>query len=469
MKKDTIKTIIIGAIIGLILGTFFLFILPGMMKYKNKDEAGSTQAVTEALADNNAGSEETGNTALPDENVTNGETANTDGSGTDNEAANAGTTASNYPAWDAGATYNGGDKVVYQNKVYKAKWWTQNETPGQAEVWEDTMETPVAADNTDSEEASEPVVAERDYTAPENFKVCGYYPSWKPGDLNKIRYDVLTHIIYAFAIPTNDGKLLPLDNADAAKKIIKSAHKSDCKVLLAIGGWSYNDVPLEATFVAATETAEKRATFVQEILKMCDDYGFDGIDMDWEHPRVDGNSGKQYEALMVELSEELHKRGKVLTSAVISGATADGNTFYDAAAHSDAVLNAVDWLHVMAYDGGDGERHSQYDFAVNSGKYWHETRGLPSSKVVLGVPFYARPSWESYENILAANGDAWKKDNVTYNGMEVWLNSADTIQKKTIYALDNLGGVMIWEITQDTTDKEKSLMTAIKEAIASKN
>lgn len=253
------------------------------------------------------------------------------------------------------------------------------------------------------------------------------------------------------------------------KKIIKSAHKSDCKVLLAIGGWSYNDVPLEATFVAATETDAKRKTFVQEILKMCDDYGFDGIDMDWEHPRVDGNSGKQYEALMVELSEELHKRGKVLTSAVISGATADGNTYYDAAAHSDKVLEAVDWLHIMAYDGGDGERHSQYDFAVNCGKYWHETRGLPSSKVVLGVPFYARPSWESYENILAANGDAWKKDNVTYNGMEVWLNSADTIQKKTIYAMDNLGGVMIWEITQDTTDKEKSLMTAIKEAIAGKN
>ena len=30
-----------------------------------------------------------------------------------------------------------------------------------------------------------------------------------------------------------------------------------------------------------------------------------------------------------------------------------------------AVLNAVDFINVMAYDGGDGERHSSYQFAVH--------------------------------------------------------------------------------------------------------
>lgn len=107
---------------------------------------------------------------------------------------------------------------------------------------------------------------------------------------------------------------------------------------------------------------------------MCNEYGFDGVDMDWEHPRVDGPSKNQYQELILYLADALHAQGKLLTSAVVSGVSADGNIYYDAAAHSDAVLNAVDWIHVMAYDGGDGERHSSYDFAVNSAAYWCGTR-----------------------------------------------------------------------------------------------
>lgn len=298
-----------------------------------------------------------------------------------------------------------------------------------------------------------------------DIKVVGYFPSWKPGEAKNIRYDVITHVVYAFAIPTAEGGLRPLDEPETAKKIIKDAHDAGRKVLLAVGGWSYNDTPLEATFVSATESEEKRASFVKAIIDMCEEYGFDGIDMDWEHPRVDGASAGQYEATMLALAKELHERDKVLTSAVLSGATADGNIYYDAAAHSDKVLEAVDWIHVMAYDGGDGERHSSYDFAVNSATYWKDVRGLPAEKVILGVPFYARPSWAAYGDILAAAPDAWKSDNVSYNGMDVWYNGVDTIQQKTRYAVDNLGGVMIWEITQDTKDREKSLHTAIAEEI----
>lgn len=111
-------------------------------------------------------------------------------------------------------------------------------------------------------------------------------------------------------------------------------------------------------------------------------------------------SAKQYETLMLSLADRLHAGGKLLTAAVLSGATADGNIYYDAAAHTNAVLNAVDFINVMAYDGGDGERHSSYDFAVACGTYWKDTRGLPAHKIVLGVPFYARPSWADYRTIL---------------------------------------------------------------------
>ena len=153
---------------------------------------------------------------------------------------------------------------------------------------------------------------------------------------------------------------------------------------------------------------------------------------------------------MLILAEGLHARGKLLTAAVLSGATADGNIYYDAAAHTNAVLNAVDFINVMAYDGGDGERHSPYQFAVDCGTYWKETRGLPAYKVVLGVPFYSRPGWADYGAILAAVPDACDGDRALYNGMEVYYNGPKTIARKTAYAREELGGIMIWELTQDT-------------------
>src|SRR5262245_1566636 len=46
---------------------------------------------------------------------------------------------------------------------------------------------------------------------PGNFKVIGYMPSWS-GDVNQIQYDKLTHINYAFLLPTSSGGLTGNDN-----------------------------------------------------------------------------------------------------------------------------------------------------------------------------------------------------------------------------------------------------------------
>ena len=278
--------------------------------------------------------------------------------------------------WDSNAVYTGGDIVSYQGRQYKAKWWTQGETPGSSDVWEDMN---IMDGETTQPEGVENMPINAD--APRNteltdFKVVGYYPSWEPDSLQSVDFGILTHVCYAFAIPTADGSLRDLENPDTAQALIRSAHENGAKVLLSVGGWSYNDTPLEQTFMEATSDEDRIEWFAENILAMCEKYGFDGVDMDWEHPRTDGASAKQYEALMLILSERLHAQDKLLTAAVLSGVTADGNIYYDAAAQTNAVLNAVDFINVMAYDGGDGERHSAYDFAVACGAYWRETRGL---------------------------------------------------------------------------------------------
>ncbi|CAL2084522.1 conserved protein of unknown function precursor containing a T9SS type A C-terminal secretion signal. Putative glycoside hydrolase, family 18 [Tenacibaculum sp. 190524A02b] len=37
--------------------------------------------------------------------------------------------------WKASKVYNKGDKVYYDKKIYEANWWTQNHTPGQSAEW----------------------------------------------------------------------------------------------------------------------------------------------------------------------------------------------------------------------------------------------------------------------------------------------------------------------------------------------
>lgn len=293
-----------------------------------------------------------------------------------------------------------------------------------------------------------------------NFKVVAYYPSWKTNQLEKLKFDTITHVNYAFAIPTKNSTLMKLENEDLAKKVIQKAHKNGAKALLSVGGWSYNGAELEPVFNEATKTKKKREKLANAIIAMCNKYGFDGVDMDWEHPRTD-TTKKQYESFMVYLGKKLHGKKKLFTTAVLSGVNADGAAYYDAKAQTDKVIKAVDWLNVMAYDGGDGSLHSPYSFAKNSGKYWKNTRKVPAKKIVLGVPAYGRPMWVTYEDLIKANKAAYKKDNITYNGTKVYYNGVPTIKKKTNYAKKNLGGIMIWEVTQDTSVKSKSIVEAI--------
>lgn len=41
-----------------------------------------------------------------------------------------------FAEWMATKVYNTGDQVYYSQKIYRAKWWTQNNTPGQSNEWE---------------------------------------------------------------------------------------------------------------------------------------------------------------------------------------------------------------------------------------------------------------------------------------------------------------------------------------------
>lgn len=287
------------------------------------------------------------------------------------------------------------------------------------------------------------------------FKAVAYYPNWYGDYTSSMQWDKLTHVNYAFALPNRNGTVDSVaGSAWVINSLIVAAHAHDVKVNVAVGGWSYSDGSLCASvFEAATNTDAKCRSLANSILQLVDTYGFDGVDIDWEYPTA--SSANQFTALMRYLRQGLTARGKVLTSAV----QATDGTY-----QTDEVLQMVDWINVMAYDGDAGAGHSPYSLIVDAFQYWNGTRGVPAQKVVLGVPFYERPNWASYASVVQADPANAHRDSAVINGTRVYYNGIETMQQKATYAAEHAGGIMIWEISQDSNVAGLSLLSAIYEA-----
>lgn len=277
------------------------------------------------------------------------------------------------------------------------------------------------------------------------FKVVGYVPSWA-GNVSDIPFARLTHVNYAFVLPTSTGGLQAVENPSKLQSLVSVAHANGVKVLIAVGGWNDGN---DSAFESLAANATSRTNFVNSMLSFVNQYGLDGVDIDWEYPDA-GGSSNNYSLLMQQLSNTMHANGKLLTAAVVAvnGGSIQSNVF-----------GYVDFLNLMAYDGG-GSNHSTYDFAVQSINYW-KGRGLPAGKAILGVPFYGRSSSEyvAYNGLLS-RGASPNSD--SFNG--IGYNGIPTIKSKTNLAFDQGGGIMIWELSQDVTNGN-SLLLAIDQVV----
>ncbi|MEU8003775.1 glycosyl hydrolase family 18 protein [Catellatospora sp. NPDC049111] len=282
---------------------------------------------------------------------------------------------------------------------------------------------------------------------PNGFKSVGYMPSWA-GNVNTVQYGKLTHINYAFILPNSNGSLQGLDNPSKLSSLVSLGHANNVKVSIAVGGWNDgNDQAFED--LAANATA--RTAFVNNLVNLVNQYNLDGVDIDWEYPDTTAESNN-FTALMNQLSTAMHSRGKLLTAAVVS----EGST---ANFVQPAVFSAVDWLNIMAYDGGSP--HANYNWSINAVNSW-KSRGLPASKAVLGVPFYSRPTYYTYSQLVAMDPANANRDCTTVSGVQQCYNGLPTIRSKTTWAKANAGGIMNWELSQDTTGST-SLVSAIYE------
>jgi chitinase len=358
----------------------------------------------------------------------------------------------------------------------------------------------------------------------------------------------LTHLNYAFANVGADGKCFQANalgqgdayadyqkSFDAASSVDGVADTWDqplkgnfnqlkelkakypgLKVLISIGGWTYSKY-----FSDAALTATSRQALVASCLDLYikgnlpsiggDPAGgpgaaagvFDGVDIDWEWPASDGNTGnviraqdkQNYTLLLAEFRRQLDAYGattgkKYALSAFLPADPAKITAGFEV----PQIFSSLDWGTVQGYDfhgawepttnhqgnlyaaaGDPAPVKFSGDLAIST----YTSRGAPAAKLLLGVPFYGRgwtgvgpannglfqpgsaatgsyePGIEDYKVLKNRAGTRYRDTAAgalwLYDGSTWWsYDDAQVIAQKTAYVkAKGLGGVMAWELDGD--------------------
>ena len=319
---------------------------------------------------------------------------------------------------------------------------------------------------------------------------------------------LLTHINYAhgrFKNPsTGDGGIV-ISGTSLMKQVIalKSVNPK-LKVMLMIGGWGIK----ADGFSMMARDADKRTEFCKSVKSLLDEYGLDGVDIDWEYPTysAEGTGASaadkgNFNLVLKELRETLG------TSKIISFASSSSAKYVD----WPIAIQYIDYVNVMTYDMGaapNGHNSPLYRSAkfnhrsCDESIELHLAAGIPLNRMNLGIPFYGKaeknPSeankvynyevnYNEMYDILHNNWYKKRSLDVTGKNNRAWDDVA-----KVPFLTDNLGrnllsyddpesvtckgqyvvekkllGAMFWEYRHD--DDQQSLLKALVSAVYGKS
>jgi chitinase len=329
---------------------------------------------------------------------------------------------------------------------------------------------------------------------------------------DKIPYEKLTIINYAFFYPSADGKkivgkdpkgdqmlLLEKKDENTGKYLpntglIDLAHRYGVKVMVSLGGWEDSN-----NFPEVASTEDTRQAFAHACIEVIQKYGFDGIDIDWETPCLVDHKGtpkdkQNFTKLLQITRDSLDAYGKIagqhylLTAAL--PASADGTKNFEI----EKINLLLDMFNVMTYDlNGSWNSFSGHNSPLYSSKsddsllnldaalkLYTEMYKVSASKVNLGVPFYGHtykectalfsphkgadtihfsPQGCFFYDIIECKDKFiryWDdKAKVPYLVSKDWnllisYDDEESVGYKAQYVVDkNACGLIIWEITGD--------------------
>lgn len=286
---------------------------------------------------------------------------------------------------------------------------------------------------------------------------------------------LMTHINYAFGHVNKTFNGVRIQRPERLREI--TAAKGDVKVCLSVGGWGSG----RFSEMAADEACRK--SFVDSCLAIVEEFGLDGIDIDWEYPTSSAagissspEDTDNFTLLMRDLRATLGK-DRILTLA-----TAASARYID----FPAILPYVDFVNVMSYDMGRPPRHNAplYPSRGISGRMTsdgaikvHLAAGVPADKLVMGMPFYGHGKegyndYVDYKDLmlpLEGHHEVWDEDaRVPYYAnaegrLVLGFDNVRSIGEKCNYIVENgLLGAMYWEYNCDNATKDLARTVAEK-------
>ncbi|MCI9845402.1 glycosyl hydrolase family 18 protein [Flavobacterium pectinovorum] len=289
--------------------------------------------------------------------------------------------------------------------------------------------------------------AEIDNSKTKTARVVGYLSIDNFGKISSIQFCKLTHLNLSFANPDNTGNLIFDGDIDAVIKHVRAINPN-IKICVSIAGGVIS-AEQAANWSLLIDKPENRPAFIKKIIDFVEVHKLDGVDVDLEWDAVTIG----YSGFVIELKNAIKSKNKLITAAL------PNNTRF--VNINNEALNAFDFINIMAYDmtgpwaPNKPGQHSSFNDAKLGIEFWNEMQNVPKEKLTLGVPFYGYNFTDpvatsaTYAQIIAVGSQFAELDELG----KIYYNGRPTIEQKVQLASETTGGIMIWEIAQDSFDQ----------------
>lgn len=273
------------------------------------------------------------------------------------------------------------------------------------------------------------------------LNVAGVLPSWRFPQYTPARSEGLTDLIVFSVQPTAKGEVDLNELSSTALSNIKRAKTTQkFRMWLTVGGWARS-----SGFAPTAANPEYRKNLISELAFLVEKEGFDGVDFDWEHPK-NAKEQADYALLISEAKAYFEPKKKFVSTTVPSWLELPKTVWRD-----------VDRIHLLSYDN-EG-RHSTFEHSKRDADFMIK-KGAPAWKIHLGVPLFGRKvsDWNQalgYAEILRQFSPKPEVDEVG----GYFFNGPETLKNKISLAREmGFGGIYAWEIGQDTSVAENSIL-----------